>query len=200
MAAVAALIATLVTGSGPATAAPAGDASSTPATACTAAPAPAPAASVDYFLRLDGIPGESTDDQHAGEIDIASFQWGVNLEGTACSTARQRPTISGISIAKNLDRASPKLMQAAATGTHIATATLTARRAGGPAGQEFLVITLQQVVVSGYALDAGAGTFPQDTFTLAFATIKVEYTPQNADGTAGTPVTFCFDTRADRAC
>jgi type VI secretion system secreted protein Hcp len=31
---------------------------------------------VDYFLKLDGIPGESRDAQHKGEIDLESFSWG----------------------------------------------------------------------------------------------------------------------------
>ena len=33
-------------------------------------------AQVDYFLKIDGIVGESTDDKHKGEIELASFSWG----------------------------------------------------------------------------------------------------------------------------
>ena len=33
-------------------------------------------AAFDYFLRIDGIPGESTDAKHKGEIDVLSFSWG----------------------------------------------------------------------------------------------------------------------------
>ena len=30
----------------------------------------------DYFLRIDGIPGESPDAKHKGEIDVLSWSWG----------------------------------------------------------------------------------------------------------------------------
>ena len=31
---------------------------------------------LDYFLKLDGIPGESVDAKHKGEIDVLSWSWG----------------------------------------------------------------------------------------------------------------------------
>ena len=39
-------------------------------------------AAVDYFLKIDGVDGESTDDKHKGEIDILSWSWGVQQSGT----------------------------------------------------------------------------------------------------------------------
>jgi type VI protein secretion system component Hcp len=35
------------------------------------------AATVDYFLKIDGIDGESTDDKHKGWIDVVSWSWGA---------------------------------------------------------------------------------------------------------------------------
>ena len=32
----------------------------------------------DYFLKLEGIKGESTDDKHKDEIDVLSFSWGAS--------------------------------------------------------------------------------------------------------------------------
>ena len=37
---------------------------------------------VDMFLKIDGIPGESTDDRHKDEIDILSYAWGESQPGT----------------------------------------------------------------------------------------------------------------------
>ena len=39
-------------------------------------------AQVDYFLKLEGIKGESQDDKHRDEIDVLSFSWGVSQTGT----------------------------------------------------------------------------------------------------------------------
>jgi hypothetical protein len=33
-------------------------------------------AAVDYFLKIDGVDGESTDDKHKGEIELQSFSLG----------------------------------------------------------------------------------------------------------------------------
>ncbi len=37
---------------------------------------------VDYFLKIDGIPGESKDHKHKDEIDILSWSWGESQTGT----------------------------------------------------------------------------------------------------------------------
>ena len=39
-------------------------------------------AQVDYFLKLKGIDGESTDHKHKGSIDIESWSWGETNSGT----------------------------------------------------------------------------------------------------------------------
>jgi len=38
---------------------------------------------VDYFLKITGIPGESNDSKHKGEIEIESFTWGEHQTATA---------------------------------------------------------------------------------------------------------------------
>lgn len=42
----------------------------------------ADAATVDYFLKIDGITGESRNEKHAGEIDVLSFSWGAVQTGS----------------------------------------------------------------------------------------------------------------------
>ena len=34
-------------------------------------------ASTDFFLKIDGIPGESADGKHKEEIDLESWSWGA---------------------------------------------------------------------------------------------------------------------------
>ena len=38
-------------------------------------------AEVDYFLKIDGIPGESQDDEHKDEIEVVSWYWSERLNG-----------------------------------------------------------------------------------------------------------------------
>jgi hypothetical protein len=36
---------------------------------------------VDYFLKIDGIDGESADSKHKDEIDVDSWSWGASQTG-----------------------------------------------------------------------------------------------------------------------
>ncbi|MCC6131760.1 MAG: type VI secretion system tube protein Hcp, partial [Acidobacteria bacterium] len=37
---------------------------------------------VDYFLKIEGVPGESQDEQHKDWIDMMSWSWGESQSGT----------------------------------------------------------------------------------------------------------------------
>jgi type VI secretion system secreted protein Hcp len=107
-------------------------------------------AQVDYFLKIDGIPGESGDDKHKAEIELESFSWGESQSGTAGhggGAGAGKVVAQDLSIVKKVDKASPVLMIGCATGTHYKSAILTARKAGG--GQlDYLKITLEDVLIS----------------------------------------------------
>ena len=56
-------------------------------------------AAVDYFIKFDGIKGESADAKHKDEIDVESWSWGETHAGTgpaggAGEPARSRCTTS----------------------------------------------------------------------------------------------------------
>ena len=42
-------------------------------------------AAVDYFIKFDGIKGESADVKHKDEIDVESWTWGETNTGGAGS-------------------------------------------------------------------------------------------------------------------
>ena len=42
-------------------------------------------AAVDYFLKIDNIPGESEDDKHKSEIQLESWRIGATQSGTFAS-------------------------------------------------------------------------------------------------------------------
>lgn len=86
---------------------------------------------LQMFLKLDGIDGESTDARHNGEIDILGWSWGLSQPMTTQSGAVSgKVAIQNLVIQKLVDLSSPALMLASAQGRHIASGTLTARKAG----------------------------------------------------------------------
>ena len=76
-------------------------------------------AAFDYFLRLDGIPGESLDAKHKGEIDVLSWSWGESQEIAATpggGSGAGKVAMTDLHVSANLSKASPQLLLACAAG------------------------------------------------------------------------------------
>jgi type VI secretion system secreted protein Hcp len=153
-------------------------------------------AAVDFFLKLDGIDGESTDAAHAKWIEVESFSWGVSNPTTISSTTggagSGKAIPSDFSLVIPVSSASPKIFLKVVSGQHIASATLSARKAGGKGSNEFLKYDLDTVFVSSLTTE-GSGDVPMEQISLRFAKIEVAYTPQKPDGSADLPVTAGWD-------
>lgn len=121
---------------------------------------------VDYFLKIDGVSGESTDEQHKGEIEVGSFSWGVSQTALrAAAGGAGKVQFQDFTFTSLVSTASPSLFLKSATGAYIKYAILTARKAGGEQPQEFLKITLSDVLVSSYQTSGEAGPGPVGTPT-----------------------------------
>jgi type VI secretion system secreted protein Hcp len=143
-------------------------------------------AAVDYFLKIDGIEGESQDNEHKGEIDIESFSWGATQSGTIAvggGGGAGKVSMQDFHFAMGANKATPILFLACAQGDHIKNAILTCRKAGKEQ-QEFLKVTMSDVLVSSFQTGgSGAGdVVPTDQISLNFAKIEVEYKEQDATG------------------
>jgi type VI secretion system secreted protein Hcp len=156
---------------------------------------------VDYFLKLDGVDGESTDDKHKGEIEIDSFSWGATNTGTAGmggGSGSGKVAQGDFSFIKKFDKCSPTLFIGCATGQHFKKATLTCRKAGG-GQQEYLKLNFEGVLISSYQMVGNSeNVIPRDQFSVNFAALEVSYKPQQADGTLGGEVKQKYDFAANK--
>src|SRR5688572_24070164 len=107
--------------------APDGGGAADTGSASPAGPCEAPALSGnDVFLNVTGIPGDSTNDGHPNEIVVTGIGWDFlsnPVLGGAAGDGGAAPndtSVGPICFVKNLDSASPRLMQAAATGQTLA--------------------------------------------------------------------------------
>jgi type VI secretion system secreted protein Hcp len=152
----------------------------------------------DIFAKLGDIKGESLDDKHKDEIEVLSWSWGVtnpvSLAGSGAAIGMAH--FHDLSFTHKIDKASPVLMQACATGVHLKEATITHRKAG-KGQQEFLVIKMNDVIITALA-DADSGDTSTETVSLAFAKINVEYKPQKADGSLDAGIHFKYDLKAQK--
>ena len=105
----------------------------------------------DIFAKIGDIKGESLDDKHKDEIEVLSFSWGVTnaavVPGGGGGGAG-KATFQDLSIVHNIDKATPLLLRACATGTHLKEATITHRKAG-KGQQEFLIVKMNDVIITG---------------------------------------------------
>ena len=155
----------------------------------------------DYFLKIDGIDGESQDDVHKNEIHVSSFSFGVTNTGTGGSNLGSgggRSNVQDMHFTKVVDQASPNLFYACATGKHFDTATVTVRRAGENP-QEYLIYKMTEVYISSISTSGHeGGGIAQESVSLNFSKVELNYTPQNADGTPGAVNTKGYDLKANK--
>lgn len=163
------------------------------------APMGARAAAVDYFLKIEGVEGESTDKNHPKEIVLDSFSLsGANSvsTSTAGGAGAGKVTFQDLSATAKISKVQPQLFLKTANGQVIPTVTLSARRSG--AAFDFYTIKLTNVSVTSIQTAGRTGEIPTDTFTLYFSKINWKYTPLNEKGAAGTPVEATWDVKANK--
>ncbi|QYO65264.1 Hcp family type VI secretion system effector [Leptolyngbya sp. 7M] len=159
-------------------------------------------AAVDYFLKLEGIDGESQDSKYKGQIDIESWSWGETNSGAHAGGGgggAGKVVMQDFHFVMKINKASPKLLLACATGEHIKSAILTCRKAGGKQN-EFLVMKMTDLLVSSYQT-GGSGhsdIIPTDQISLNFAKIEFEYKEQKVDGSMGGAVKAGYDLKANK--
>jgi type VI secretion system secreted protein Hcp len=158
-------------------------------------------AAVDYFIKFDGIKGESADVKHKDEIDVESWSWGeTNAGGTGSGGGggAGKVAMQDFHFVMRLNRASPALMKACATGQHIKTATLSARKAG-KGQQEYLTFKFRDVLISSFqTTGTEEAAVPTDSVSFNFAKLEVEYKPEKSDGSLGPAVDFRYDLKANK--
>lgn len=146
---------------------------------------------VDFFLKLEGpdVEGEAMDSQHADEISIDSWSWGMNQSGTmhvAKGGGAGKVDVQDLSLTKKVDKATANLMQHCCKGTQFETATLVCRKASGDGGQlEYLKVEMKPVIIT--SVQGGGSGGDDDLFenvSLNFGQYTVTYVPQDNDGSA----------------
>jgi type VI secretion system secreted protein Hcp len=145
----------------------------------------------DVYLKIEGIDGEAQDDKHKDWIEVSSFSWGASNTGTGAvgmGSGASKANMHDLQVTKYIDKATPGLMQACCNGKHFATAKLYIRKAGeNPV--EYLKYDMDEVFISSVAHGgADGGGIATESVALNFAKIKLTYTVQNKDGTAGTEI------------
>ena len=149
--------------------------------------------SVDMFLKIDDLEGESVDDVHAGEIDILAWSWGMSQSGSmhmGRGGGSGKVSVQDISVTKWVDSSSHDLIRKCCNGAHFGEAVLTVRKAG-ETPLEYLIITMKEIIVTSVSTGGSGGEDRlTENISLNFKEFIVEYVPQMADGSGDASKVF----------
>lgn len=151
---------------------------------------------VDMFMKIDGVAGESEDNDHKGENDVLAWSWGMSQNGTmhvGGGGGAGKANFQDLSVTKFVDKGSVTLMQACSKGTHIEEATLICRKAGDKP-LEFINLKIGELLVSSVSTGGSGGNDRlTENVSFNFRKWKLSYTPQAKDGGNAPAVEFGFD-------
>jgi type VI secretion system secreted protein Hcp len=153
--------------------------------------------SVEIFLKLDGIEGESKVKGFEKSIDVLSFSWGASNPSSVArggGSGAGRADFSSISIQKEVDLSSDKMMKAVSKGTHFAKGSLHVREAGGDTPVEYYVLELKRVFVDSFNVGgAQGGGKPTESLSFSYEEVKLKYIEQTEKGGEGGKGEFAFN-------
>ena len=153
------------------------------------------------FAKIGDIKGESLDSKHKDEVEVLSWSWGVTNSGAiraGSGGGTGKATFNDFNFTHHVDKASPSLLKACASGKHIKEATITVRKAG-KGQQEFLIIKMSDVLITAVSPSGtGDGAATAEHVGLQFAKVDLEYKPQKADGSLDAGLHFKYDIKGNK--
>jgi type VI secretion system secreted protein Hcp len=157
---------------------------------------------VDYFLKIDGIDGESQDAQYKDHIQLETWSFGVTQTGTSGHGGGMgggKANFNDFHFTMKVNQASAKAFLACADGTHIGKAQLFCRKAGG--GQKtFDTWTFTDLLISSFNT-GGTGSsddLPIDSISFNYKKIENEYKTQDEKGNVGKPQNVGYNLKENK--
>lgn len=169
---------------------------------------------MSIYMQIQGIDGNVTAQGLEKCIEIESFDFSVKRRmntqpGAVSDREGSKPSLSEVTVTKRVDNTSPLLFSEATVGGTKSQVLIKFVNTGTNL-QEYLVVTLSNVLVSGYELCDRLpahnmdGTLPQkekpfETITFNFDKIEVKYTPYDQKHKAGSPIPAGYDLKTAKA-
>jgi type VI secretion system secreted protein Hcp len=154
---------------------------------------------VDYFLKLDGMQGESVDSNHKDEIQIMSWSWGASQVSSVAGTGGSgagKADLSDFSIMTYFDKATPKFFKSIGAGTHIKTGTMSAVKSGAD-GKPYLKVDFKEMFVSNLQI-SGSSEIPTVSVSFSYNEIKIDYSVQDEQGNLKSTGPITYNTKENK--
>jgi type VI secretion system secreted protein Hcp len=160
-------------------------------------------AQTNIYLKLDGLDGESLDQDHQDWIELDSFHWGVDNPASFAHGQGGQSTqahVSSLDVVKRCDKSSVALKKACTTGKHISSGTLSCMKLDGDSRVEYLKVDLTDIIVSQFRWTGSGGDVQLgEHVSLHFAEFKTAYKLQQDAGSAGGNTDFGYNVQTSKA-
>lgn len=131
------------------------------------------------FLRIQGIGGESSDQNHKDWIDVQSIAWGgKNPASGVPRSGSQSKGPGSLVIVKRVDKASPLLRSKSGGGQTFSEVVLETPGTGPDGKPGVYIYKLTDVTIASLTSSGGGSAGPQESVTLNYAKISWTYTAQ----------------------
>jgi type VI secretion system secreted protein Hcp len=149
--------------------------------------------SIDVYLQIEGIKGESVDEGKGGTnhkdwieclaVNFEVLQPRSATASTAGGHTAERCEHKDIIVSKLCDLATPKLLEYCSSGKTLPKATLEFMRADGDGNRvKYFSIQLKNVLISGVAPSVAEGSIMTESLSLKYAEVLWKYEKQKIGG------------------
>jgi type VI secretion system secreted protein Hcp len=154
---------------------------------------------IDTHIKFEGVEGESTHQDHKGEVEVLSWTWGVSnaSQSAGGGSGKGKANPGDLHITHLYDKSSPILAKKCAQGAHFPTVVMTARKAG-EGQKDFIKITLKEVFITSVQPSGGSGGDIVESVAMSYGGIEFAYKPQDEKGGLGGEVKFGWDVKSTK--
>lgn len=155
------------------------------------------------YVLWEGIKGNVTADGYADHMAIDSFSFGIGRgitmeAGNMANREASRPSVSEVVISKPADNSATAIFKESVTGAAGKKVSLKFVQTGADKVTEFMTYDLEDVLVSGYSISAGAEGDPIETISLSFSKIMVNYNDFDKNNASASPQRVGYDLTSAR--
>jgi type VI secretion system secreted protein Hcp len=156
---------------------------------------------VDYYLKLDGIEGESAVATFKNQIQLLGWNWGASQNSTVAvngGSGAGKVNLSEFTVSTYLDKATPKFFKNICAGTHFDTGTLSAVKTGAKDKKPYLKVDMGELFVTSIAVTA-TSEIPTVSLSFTYNEITIEYGVQDSAGDIISTGPVTYDLKANRS-
>ena len=157
--------------------------------------------SVDIYLKIDGITGESNDSAHDGWVDCLTFNWGANQPGNMSvggGGGAGKVSYKDLTVQAYIDKATPAIMKYCSNGKHITKVELSLCKAGGTQ-IEYSRIVLEDVLITSVNFNGIGDTDEVITiYSFQASRVNLHYWEQSDTGGKGAETMSGWDIKQNK--